>query len=57
MGKRTLNYRIHNPNTRDATADYLAKLFVEVNAGKVEEAMMVASKGGYQGEICRTDER
>ena len=31
-----LQYRVHDPNTPDATADYLAKLFVEVNRRKVD---------------------
>lgn len=36
LKKRKLNYRIHNPNPDDVTADFLLKLFVEVNAKKVE---------------------
>lgn len=31
-----LQYRVHNPNTPEATANYLAKLFVEVNRRKVD---------------------
>ena len=37
LKKRKLNYRIHNPNPEDVTADFLLKLFVEVNAKKVEK--------------------
>lgn len=38
--KRTkLNYRFHNPNSAEDTADFLCKLLVEVNAGKVERAL------------------
>lgn len=39
LEKRKLNYRFHNPNTREATADYIAKLFVEVNENKVERVL------------------
>lgn len=39
LRKRKLNYRFHNPNTREATADYIAKLFVEVNENKVERVL------------------
>ena len=35
--KRTkLNYRFHNPNSAEDTADFLWKLLIEVNVGKVE---------------------
>ena len=38
--KRTkLNYRFHNPNSAEDTADFLCKLLIEVNAGKVEQAI------------------
>ncbi|MGN0142106.1 MAG: hypothetical protein ACI4AD_07745 [Roseburia sp.] len=39
MKKRKLNYRFHNPNTREETADYIAKLFVEVNKNKIERVL------------------
>lgn len=39
LKKRKLNYRFHNPNTREKTADYIAKLFVEVNKDKVERVL------------------
>ena len=39
MQKRKLNYIIHNPNTAAATADYILKIFIEANAGKVEKAI------------------
>ena len=42
--KRTkLNYRFHNPNSAKDTADFLCKLLIEVNAGKVERAIEVAA--------------
>lgn len=43
MKKRKLNYRFHNPNTAAETADYILKVFMEVNAGKVEAAIREAA--------------
>lgn len=37
--KRKLNYRFHNPNSADVTTEFLCKLLVEVNTGKVERMM------------------
>ena len=34
-----LTYTFHNPNTVEATADFLVKLFVEVNQPKLEEIL------------------
>ena len=50
--KRTkLNYRFHNPNSAEDTADFLCKLLIEVNAGKVERAIedatLYVERGGY----------
>lgn len=36
---RKLNYIFHNPNTPEETADFLIKLFVEVNLPKLEAAI------------------
>ncbi len=42
--KRTrLNYRFHNPNSAEDTAEYLYKIMVEVNSGKVERAIKNAA--------------
>lgn len=35
-GKRKLNYRIHDPNPAEVTAEYIAKVLVEVNRQKIE---------------------
>ncbi len=43
MKKQKLNYRFHNPNTAEVTADYILKVFIEVNAKKVERAMQEAA--------------
>lgn len=51
MNKRKLNYHFHNPNSAEDTADFLCKLLVEVNAGKVERAIEeAASKCAEEGE-------
>ncbi|MBE5881962.1 MAG: hypothetical protein E7289_06630 [Lachnospiraceae bacterium] len=52
MKQRKLNYRFHNPNSAEDTADFLCKLLIEVNAGKVERAIEEAvlkceEKDGY----------
>ena len=39
MKQRKLNYRFHNPNSAEDTADFLCKLLIEVNADKVERAI------------------
>ena len=68
MKKRKLNYRFHNPNTAEVTADYLLKILIEANASKVEQAIQEAADelpnepkhdGGYHhragldGDTCR----
>ena len=46
-----LNYRFHNPNSAEDTADFLCKLLIEANAGKVERAIedaaLYVESGGY----------
>ena len=42
MKKRKLNYRFHNPNTAEATADYILKILIEANKGKVDQVMQDA---------------
>ena len=39
MKQQKLNYRFHTPNTAEVTADYILKVFIEVNAKKVERIM------------------
>ncbi len=43
MRKQKLNYRFHNPNLADVTADYILQVFMEVNAKKVEQAIKAAA--------------
>lgn len=41
--KQKLNYRFHNPNPADVAADYILKVFMEVNEKKVEQAIKMAA--------------
>ena len=51
MKQRKLNYRFHNPNSAEDTADFLCKLLIEVNAGKVEDAIEdIATKCAEKSE-------
>lgn len=43
MKQRKLNYRFHNPNSAEDTANFLCKLLIEANAGKVERAIEEAA--------------
>ena len=44
MKQSALSFRFHNPNTVEDTANYLLKLFVEVNRGKVDDAIRQAAQ-------------
>ena len=44
MAGKTLNYSFFNPNTVEDTADFLLKLFVEVNRPKVDAAIRKAAE-------------
>lgn len=48
--KKKLNYRFHNPNPADVTADFILKLLIEANAGKVERAIEEAALKCEGGE-------
>ena len=43
MKQRKLNYRFYNPNSAEDTANYLCKILIEANAGKVERAIEEAA--------------
>ena len=43
MKQRKLNYCFHNPNSAEDTAEFLCKLLIEANAGKVERAIEEAA--------------
>ena len=58
MKQRKLNYHFHNPNSAEDTADFLCKLLVEVNAGKVERAIEeAASKCAEESEYIAESEK
>jgi hypothetical protein len=40
--KTKLNYRFHNPNTAEATAEALLAVFLQADQGKVERAIREA---------------
>ena len=44
MEETKLRYCFDNPNPLELTADYLIKLFVEVNREKVDEAIRQATQ-------------
>ena len=51
MKQRKLNYRFHNPNSAEDTANYLFKILIEANVGKVERAIEeAASKCAEESE-------
>lgn len=58
MKQRKLNYRFHNPNSAEDTADFLCMLLIEANAGKVERAIEeAASRCAEESEyIAEPDE-
>ena len=43
LKQRKLNYRFHNPNSAEDTAEILCKILIEANAGKVERAIEEAA--------------
>ena len=58
MKQKKLNYRFHNPNSAEATADFLCKLLIEANAGKVERAIEEdASKCAEESEYIAEPEK
>ena len=44
MARKKLNYRFHKPNPVEVTADYILKVFIDVNERKVEEAIREAGE-------------
>ncbi len=58
MKQRKLNYRFHNPNSAEDTANYLFKILIEANAGKVERALQeTVMKCGEESEYIAEQER
>ena len=52
MKKQKLNYRFHNPNTAEVTADILLKVFIEAIAKKVEMAIQEAAQQLPEDNEC-----
>lgn len=48
MKKQKLNYRFHNPNTAEVTANYILKVFIEVNAKNVDRVMQEMAERGLE---------
>ncbi len=44
MKRKKLNFRFHDPNPPEVTAEYLMRILVESNAGKVEQALQDAAR-------------
>ena len=58
MKQRKLNYRFHNPNSAEDTADFLCKLLIAANAGKVERAIEeAASRCAEESEYIAEPEK
>ena len=57
MKQRKLNYRFHNPNSAEDTANYLLEILIKANAGKVERAIEeAASKCAEEREYIEEPE-
>ena len=39
MGNPVLNFRFHNPNPPEVTADYILKILIEDNLKKMEDVL------------------
>ena len=51
MKKTKLHFTFHNPNTPEATADFLVKLFIEVNQPKIEQAIREAQEAAANASL------
>ena len=58
MKQRKLNYRFHNPNSAEDTAEFLCKILIEANAGKLERAIEeAASRCAEESEYITEPEK
>lgn len=58
MKQRKLNYRFHNPNSAEDTAEFLCKILIEANAGKLERAIEeAASRCAEESEYIAEPEK
>lgn len=44
LAKQTLNFRFHNPNTAEETAEYLLTILIQANQKKIEQALKIAAE-------------
>lgn len=51
--KQKLNFRFHNPNTPEASADYIARILIEANKAKVERIIMEHASENKEDEEVR----
>ena len=52
LKQKKLNYRFHNPNSAEDTANFLCKLLIEANAGKVERVIEEAARKSTDYNEC-----
>jgi len=50
--ERKLNYRFHDPNPADVTANYILKLLIEANVDKVERVVKEAALSSDEEKKC-----
>ena len=53
LKQKKLNYRFHNPNSAEDTANFLCKLLIEANAGKVERVIEEAARKSTDKNECK----
>ena len=51
MYKTKLNYRFHNPNTAEASAEHILRVLIDANRNKAEDAI---KHGALQEETLPT---
>lgn len=52
MARKKLKYRFHNPNSVEATADYILKVFIEVNGRKVDKILRETMNQRTEEDAC-----
>ena len=58
MKQKKLNYRFHNPNSAEVTANFLCNLLIEANTVKVERAIEeAASRCAEESEYIAEPEK
>lgn len=55
MKKQNLTFRFHDPNPPGAAAEHILKVFLEVNAPKVEQAIRAAMAAGEQEQAAEQE--